>query len=276
MGAAVGLREVSVRRALRMVCALLVGCACGDEEICRVEGGAYYAMLPADWDGRSPLPVVLTAHGYNGSAESLRSRSWLGTAWREAGALWVVPEGEGGSWATTRSPETRDPAHRDDVAWLGAVLDDVATRWPIDRARVASSGFSQGASMASELSCRDPERWPVTMPVSGTFWKEEPDRCEAPVAVRHTHGMGDSTWPLDGRPIAEWHQGAVWEAMTTWTTTAGCDEAPDTVREAGRTCTVYRGCAGGDIRLCFHDGAHVYPADEARLQVEWLGMLGWW
>ena len=130
--------------------------------------------------------------------------------------------------------------------------------------------------MASELGCQDPERWPVIMPVSGTFWEDVPSVCAGPVSVRHTHGRSDGTWPLDGRPISTYQQGSGWDAMDAWTTTAACQDEPTVEDADGRTCSVFRDCQGGDVRICLHDGGHVFPDEEAALQVEWLALLGWW
>lgn len=262
--------------ALGALAVLGAGCACGDDKVCRVDGGEYFAIFPDGWDGRTPLPVILSAHGYGGSPDSLLVRDDIRDPYSDGGVLWLVPEGADRSWATRNSPETDDGGHRDDVRFLGRVLDDAAERWSVDRSRVAASGFSQGASMASELGCLDPERWGVVMPVSGTFWQPVPASCAGEVPVRHTHGTLDPTWPLSGRAIGPFHQGAVGDAMATWASAAGCDPEPVPRSEAGRTCSVYTGCAGGEVRVCFHDGAHAFPSDEADLQLEWLGTLGWW
>ena len=267
---------MSVRPLALGVLVLQAGCGCGDDDVCRVDGGRYYAMVPADWNGRTHLPVILSAHGYGGTPDSLLGRSSLGDTYDRAGVLWVVPEGEDESWSTTNSPESGDTKRRDDVAFLGKVLDDVADRWPIDRDRVAASGFSQGGSMASELACRAPHDWPVTMPISGTFWDEVPAACDGAVAVHHTHGTADNTWPLDGRPIGPFHQGAVHDAMEMWADAAGCDAEPVPEADGDHLCSVYTGCSGGDIRVCFHDGGHTILPDEASRQVAWLGSLGWW
>ena len=44
--------------------------ACGFESPCEVDAGFYLRRLPAGWDGRSPLPVVVFYHGY-GAATSV-------------------------------------------------------------------------------------------------------------------------------------------------------------------------------------------------------------
>ena len=265
-----------MKRLFPLTLALTAGCACGNDDVCRVDGGRYFAIEPQDWDGRSKLPVILTAHGYGGSPDVILKRSDIGGPYSKAGVLWLVPEGDDNSWATRNSPESsRSP--RDDVAFLGKVLDDVADQWPIDRTRIAASGFSQGGSMASELACLDPQRWSVVMPVSGTFWHPEPTDCEGAVSVRHTHGTTDSTWPLSGRSFGSWTQGNVDEGLAAFRATAQCGESSVQVDEDGVTCAVFDDCAGGhEVRLCLHDGAHSFPIDEAPRQVDWLGALGWW
>lgn len=253
---------------------LAAGCACGNEDVCRVAGGRYFAIEPTGWDGRSRLPVILTAHGYSSSPEVFLARDDIGDPYAEAGVLWLVPEGEDGSWATRNSPESADAGHRDDVAFLGEVLDDVAKRWPIDRKKVAASGFSQGASMASELGCLDPQRWPIAMPVGGTFWQPEPSRCAGPVSVRHTHGTADGTWPLGGRPIGAWDQGDVAVGLEAFRTSAGCTASSRLVYEddGDVTCTVFDDCADGhEVRVCLYDGGHRFPGEEAARQLSWLG-----
>ena len=46
--------------------------ACGPETRCEVEGGYYLAAPPPDWDGRSPLPLIVYFHGWNGSPRRSR------------------------------------------------------------------------------------------------------------------------------------------------------------------------------------------------------------
>ena len=259
-----------MKRLLPLV--LATGCACGNDDVCRVDGGRYYAIEPPGWDGRSRLPVILTAHGYRGTPDVILTRDDIGGPYGEAGVLWLVPEGEDNSWATSHSPESADPAQRDDVDFLGAVLDDVAERWPIDRTKVAASGFSQGGSMATELGCQDPQRWPIVLPVGGTFWQPEPGSCAGPVSVRHTHGTDDSTWPLGGRPIGSWNQGDVETGLAAFRASSGCSESATIVEEEGAVCTVYADCTGGhEVRLCLHEGGHRFPEDEAPRQLSWLG-----
>ena len=261
-----------MKRSLALLFA--AGCACGNEDVCRVDGGRYFAIEPPGWDGRSALPVILTAHGYSGSPEVILARDDIGGPYGDAGVLWLVPEGEDNSWATRHSPESADSGQRDDVDFLGKVLDDVADRWPIDRKMVVASGFSQGGSMASELGCLDPQRWPIVMPVSGTFWQPEPSRCAGPVSVRHTHGTDDSTWPLGGRPIGSWEQGDVDTGLAAFRASSGCSESSRTLveDEGGVVCTVFDDCeAGHEVRLCLHEGGHGFPDDEAARQLSWLG-----
>ncbi len=64
---------------------------CGPGNRCEVSGGYYLASAPKDWDGVSPLPVIVYFHGWNGSPEgTFRNRAMVNGAHRR-GALFVSP-----------------------------------------------------------------------------------------------------------------------------------------------------------------------------------------
>lgn len=58
----------------------------------------------------------------------------------------IAPQGRGRSWQFWGGPS-------DDSDFALAALADAATRWPIDRARVAVSGFSYGGAMVWRMAC---------------------------------------------------------------------------------------------------------------------------
>ena len=59
-------------RAIALILALFTAqaaLACGGDSRCEVDGGYYLAATPPDWDGISPLPLIVYFHGWNGSPE---------------------------------------------------------------------------------------------------------------------------------------------------------------------------------------------------------------
>ena len=84
-------------------------------------------------DGASgELPLVLVLHGNHPEATGAMMRQWT-TFDEQAGAQGFAvayPDGHGGCWADGRGVTTADEAGIDDVAFLRAVIDDVAGGLP--------------------------------------------------------------------------------------------------------------------------------------------------
>jgi polyhydroxybutyrate depolymerase len=235
---------------------LLLACGppCGEGGPCRVDGGEYLAVPPDDWDGESTLPTVIYFHGYNSSAQAQVGRK-ISRQLRAEGWLTIYPDGKQNTWAHVGSPSQA----RDEIAFVSAVLDDVEQRYPVGI--VASSGFSQGSSMAWDAACYLPDRFDLLWGASGSFWEPEPARCDGPVAVRHTHATDDTVMPLEGRPIGSYHQGSVEEGFAAWRTTNGCADEPDAIEVRGpETCEVWSSCTSGlPVERCLYEGGHKRP-----------------
>lgn len=253
------------------------GLACGGPGgACAVPLGSYQAAAPADWDGESPLGLLLYFHGYASSGTAALKNAALVSQAGERGLLLVAPNGipwrPGGpsSWAHVGSPSNA----RDELAFVDQVLADAAARWPLDRARRYVAGFSQGGSMAWDVACYRGREITGVVAVAGAFWDPLPDRCPAgAVALRHIHGTADGVVPMAGRPIgAEWHQGDVLAAMAIRRRANACPEEPDaTVVEGRLTCRLWNRCASGKpLSFCLHEGGHAIRAEWVGRGIDWL------
>ncbi|HRY24666.1 MAG: polyhydroxybutyrate depolymerase [Geminicoccaceae bacterium] len=250
--------------------------ACGETAPCAVPGGTYHLAAPAGWDGTTPLPAVLFFHGYGSSGAAVVGNSALRDSVTGRGYLLIAPDGrepEPGrrrSWAHQGSPDSG----RDENAFIGEVMADVAARVPLRRDGVLVSGFSQGGSMAWHVACSMGGDFAAFAPVSGAFWRPHPEGCTGePVRLLHLHGLADTVVPLEGRPIGErWHQGDVFEALAQLRAEAGCGSQPDRISiEDGRRCRAWTSCApGGELELCLHDGGHELPADWLGRALDWF------
>ncbi|MFM7143198.1 MAG: alpha/beta hydrolase family esterase, partial [Alphaproteobacteria bacterium] len=91
--------------------------------------------------------------------------------------------------------------HTDDVAYLAAVVDDLASTYAIDRSRVFATGLSNGGAMSYRLAC-DSDLVSAIAPVSGANQLAAAASCtpSGPVSVLHVHGTADPCWPFDGGP----------------------------------------------------------------------------
>ena len=237
--------------------------ASGVSEQALTSGGqarAYRLFVPPGYDGQRALPLVLDLHGSGGNAAGQARTSGLETVAAREGiavatlvavnALWNVPVQE-------------DRA--DDVAYASDVIDHVAARVCIDRARVYSTGFSGGARMTSLLACRLGARLAAVAPVAGLRW---PAPCDGrPVPVLTFHGLADRQNTYEGG--VEGRQGqwieSVPEALAGWAGHNGCDPTVTLEDPDGPLSTMrYDGCDDdAEVRLIRIDGlGHSWPRNE--------------
>ncbi len=153
----------------------------------------YRLFVPAKYDGRTALPLVLDMHGSGGNAagqagnsrfEALAEREGVLVATLQAGA-------EGNRWNVPVTAERPD-----DVRYVSDVIDHVAARVCTDVARVYATGFSGGARMSSLLACKLNNRIAAIAPMSGLRW---PGPCEGrAIPVLTLHGLADPQNTYDG------------------------------------------------------------------------------
>lgn len=238
---------------------------------------------------QTALPVVLMFHGAGASARlALGNTGWAELAVRE-GAVAVFPEG-------TRPDPSRPPMFRqnpqtwndgsgrghvarsgvDDVAFTAALLDALAARRAIDRARVYVTGFSNGASLAFRLGAELAERVAAIAPVAGHLWLDDPRPARA-VPLFYVMGTADPINPLDGGEVetpwgrSEHHPPAL-RSVERWRAALGCDGAHEVLRDDGAVRMVrWDACArGGEVVYCTVEGlGHVWPGG-TRLLPEWI------
>ncbi|MGX1305899.1 polyhydroxybutyrate depolymerase [Amorphus suaedae] len=228
---------------------------CGQTSACSVEGGEYRIHAPAGWDGTTPLPALFYFHGWQGTADSVMENDGIMKAADALGVLLVVPNGQGKTWSFPGSPER----HRDEIAFVSHVLDDVEARYPIQAGRTVATGFSMGASMTWFVACSLGERFAGFVPVAGAYWNPIPTDCPSPVPnLIQIHGTSDDVVPMAGRAIGESsRQSDVNASLKTWRDRAGCEATPEPVEMGELACLRWRGCGGKLLELCTHPGGHM-------------------
>ncbi|WP_439815797.1 alpha/beta hydrolase family esterase [Zavarzinia sp. CC-PAN008] len=128
-----------------------------------------------------PRPLLLLLHGAGGSGaamEALTFQRFNRLAERE-GFVIASPDGLFSSWNAGLMPSGTD-----DVAFLRAVIDDVAARTPIDGAQVRVAGFSMGAMMALRLACQAPDRIAAVAAIAGYLPRDVAATCAARPGLR--------------------------------------------------------------------------------------------
>ena len=194
--------------------------------------GGFSLFVPEDWDGARAMPVVVALHGGSGHGRDFLW-SWLRDA-RAAGAMVLSPTSVDRTWSIMGGEDI-------DADRLTHMLESVAGRYPIDRARVLLTGMSDGATYA--LLCGLYEGAPFThlAPACG---------------VLHPFVLaGGGLAQARGRPIYLIHGALDW-MFPVGVARAGCEAL-----EAAGARVTYRE---------LEDLSHTYPRDENPRILEWL------
>lgn len=212
-----------------------------------------------------PVPVVLALHGAAMNGPLMAWFTGLHRKADEAGFVAVYPNGTGrGTFLVWNAGGFWNAAGRpDDVAFIAAVLDDLATVVPVDSRRVYACGLSNGGMMCYRLAAELPDRIAAVAPVAGALMVPEPAATGRPVPLIHFHGTRDTLVPYgDGGRLAG---GA--PSARRWASCSGCSEEPEEERltppDADLPVTRERwgdGRDGAEVVLVTIDGGgHTWP-----------------
>jgi polyhydroxybutyrate depolymerase len=220
-----------------------------EELVLQVDGRERRAVVHVP-NAKEALPVVLLMHGTGGSgAWEVRETRWDELADAEQFLL-VAPD------ATRPEPKVqarfytnpqvwndgsdRPPVarvrHVDDVAFIRALLDELPRRWNIDTARIAVTGFSNGAGMAFRLGLELAECLAAIAPVAGHLAVRGPPPAK-PMPTLFMTGTADPLIPPAGGKVhTPWADGLykppVADTLTRWAQLLGLPPQPTEVTES--------------------------------------------
>lgn len=238
--------------------------ACVDQTPCQIGERSYHVREPDDWDGVTPMPVLLHFHGWKRQGTLTVRHSRIAGATRTRGVLLLGPNGLGGSWNFRNGPSG-------DVAFARAVIEDAARRYPIDRKQIYISGYSFGSAMAWRFVCEDGADVRALLAVAGTLRQDE-DCATAPAIVRHVHGLSDRVmdFPMGPGgdtlyPVSLWRDrlacAGPGAAAGDWSVTPG-----DTFSR-----TTWTACSqGAEVTLDLHPRGHFIPVGWIARQLDEL------
>jgi polyhydroxybutyrate depolymerase len=184
------------------------------------------------------------------------------------------------SWQLFPAPDRE----RDDLAFAGALIDELVANWCVDPTRVYSTGMSNGGFFTARLICEMSDRIAAAVSVAGTY---HPDGCapgrEVPyIAIHGTdddvvpYAGGESTLMTEDSPeeLRVFFSQVIPNEFAEFAADAGCDAATDTDVGEDVIRHEYTGC-DGDGPLIFFEvqgGGHTWPSSPmAAVTVALLG-----
>jgi len=113
----------------------------------------YLLYIPAEYEGKTPLPLVLLFYGTGGSSKAVMELTELRKVAEIKKFIIAAPDGiysylGGNSWNADL-----DPAGVNDVEFIKDLVREVSSKVTIDKQRIYTAGFSAGARISSRLAC---------------------------------------------------------------------------------------------------------------------------
>lgn len=229
-----------------------------------VSGGLereYIVHVPARRDSAVPVPLVISLHGGAIWPAAQRDISQWNRVADAHGFIVAYPSAIAGrgprAWRASGGR-----GQRRDVQFIADLIDTLARRYRIDRARVYVDGLSNGGGMAFAVSCELADRVAaigVVAPAIFLPWMS--CRDHRPVPIIAFHGTADSAVPYTGGE--SWVAPVVFPAIEAWTERWGvrnaCRGWSDSTVAADVVRREYRGCAAPVVLFRIDGGGHTWP-----------------
>lgn len=233
---------------------------------------SYILHVPASYTGQTPVPLVTDFHGIllNDSIEQSIS-GWQAKSDQE-GFIVAWPNGIDTAWNV--GPCCTTSRTVDDVGFVRAVVNQIASQACIDRKRVYAVGYSMGGGMSLDLACNAADIIAAIAPSAfdlmdaSNNWPCQPSRPITMVDFRSTGDpivpyTGGPTYPPNGLPIVVTFLGAV-KTFQQFAQLDQCAGSPTDDSALGAGCQTYSQCAAGvQVTLCTKQGGGHDPGDPA-------------
>lgn len=247
----------------------------------------YIVHVPARYQTTTALPVVVMLHGGGGTARGAAAETGWSAKADEAGFLAVFPDAmppdpsKPGQFRTNPQlwNDGSDRFYRgqkapDDVAFIDAMLDDLTSRFPVDKRRIYATGFSNGASMSFRAGMALPHRFAAIAPVAGALWGE-PGSLKLPVPMLYITGTVDPLNLIEGGvpkllngvydPVRAKAKPPVRDSIEKWARALGLPEAPRSTTDADGIRTETYGPGGEAVYIAIEGLGHHWPGGRSLL-----------
>ena len=233
----------------------------------------YKYKVPSRYDATKPTPLVVMLHGFTASGELNELILHLAPLSESRTFLYAFPDGTKNPlgmrfWNATDFCCNFFGSTVDDVAYITAVIDDMAARYNVDKRRVFLVGHSNGGYMAHRMACDRSSKIAGIVSLAGAQWKDA-TRCVPTdkVSVLQVHGTVDTLVGYGGGALYP----SAKDTVATWANRNGClgrlgyggkrIDLDSVIPGAETKIEQYSGCpATGAVELWTIEGGSHVPA----------------
>jgi polyhydroxybutyrate depolymerase len=229
----------------------------------------YTVRVPASYDGKKPMPVVVIFHGFGMNSALEASFDLLGSKATSKGFIVVYANGA----SVNNGPRSWNyfgkTALPNDVAYGEALFADLESRFCVDSSREFLVGHSAGAAFASYFACKSSREFAGVATVSAS---QPPTTCadERTIPTLHFQGVNDQRVPYDGGVVSGTQSGSyagdpvppVEQTVAAWAEQNGCAATlTRTQVQYNLTRIAYTDCPAGleDVLYRIEGAGHGWP-----------------
>lgn len=165
----------------------------------------YSVYVPTSYQGTTQVPLMFNFHGGSGDIASQIAIADMRSIADTAGFILVYPQAlpdpnDGGSTNWMQ----KEPTTVDDIYFVEAMIDTLASEYKIDEMRVYACGYSLGGEFSFELACRLNNRIAAVGSVARSMGTYIYENCSPkhPTAILTIHGTEDD------------YDGIIWQGVT--------------------------------------------------------------
>lgn len=233
----------------------------------------YTLNLPPNYYDAADFSLVIALHGGGGSASQFESTNKLTEKANAAKFIVVYPEGvqstgilKARSWNAGGCCDYAVAQNINDVKFISTLIDELVSKYKINRKKVYATGHSNGGMLAYRLACELSNKITAIAPNGCTMVAKScsPSR---PVPVLHMHSVLDNNVPYQGgMPNGTGTNGVYMppldSVMTVWSSKNACTNIAQVVVNDNRyKLTKWTNCSG-NVTVQYYltkDGGHGWP-----------------
>lgn len=231
----------------------------------------YLLHVPPNLAQGTPAPLVLALHQFSDTPEGMESLSDFNELADKEGFIVAYPKGNIRVWNAGQRGEP------DDIAFLEALVQELARKHPVDLKRVYACGISAGGMMAQWFACKS-DTFAAIAEVAGSLSRStlEPITQQRNIPALLMHGTDDPVVPYNGgetyagpgmRPtfFSAEEQAAFWAARNGCGETPVMEELPPIdPKDPTRVKRFVYPCAEGRevVRYQIDGGGHTWPGHD--------------
>ena len=243
------------------------------------ETRSYTVYIPANYQTTSPVPLLFNFHGGSGDIASQISIADMRPIADDAGFILVYPQAlpdpnAGGSTLWTH----KEPTDVDDIFFVKAMINALASEYMIDQNRVYACGYSNGGEFSFELACRLSNQIAAIGVVARSMFIETYNQC----APTHPTGILSITGSNDDYDGITWggitYYISLEEVNNYWSNFNNTDEnpivvqVPNTNTSDGSTVEHYSwnngdGCVAVE-HFKVNGGGHDWPGSFGNMDID--------